>query len=116
MPLTLYGLRNCDTCKKAMKALDDAGRDVTFVDIRAEADLGDRLPVWLETIDAKTLLNTRSTTWRGLSDTEKAEAEGGGLVPLLKAYPALIKRPVIEADGVVFIGWNKEVQLALSSL
>ena len=47
MGLTLYGLKNCDTCKKALKALEAAGKAVTFVDIRAEADLEAKVPEWL---------------------------------------------------------------------
>ncbi len=114
MSLTLYGLKNCDTCKKALGALKKAGREVSFVDIRSEADLEGKVPVWLTAIGQKALLNTRSTTWRGLSDDEKARADTDELVDLLVANPTLIKRPVIEADGQVYVGWNKEVELALA--
>ena len=113
MSVTLYGLKNCDTCKKAIKSLEGQGQDVVFVDIRAEADLSFKVPEWLSVCDAKLLLNTRSTTWRGLSEDEKARAEDGGLVGLLQDHPALMKRPVIEADGNVYVGWNKEVELSI---
>ena len=75
MTLTLYGLKNCDTCKKALKSLEAAGKQVSFVDIRAEADLAAKVPGWLEVAGAKALVNNRSTTWRGLSDDDKAKAE-----------------------------------------
>lgn len=109
MSLTLYGLKNCDTCKKALKALAEAGETVTFVDIRAEADLPALLPVWLDAAGSDRLINRRSTTWRTLSETERA----GEPEALLTAHPTLIKRPVIEADGQVHVGWAKDVQTAL---
>lgn len=110
--VTLYGLKNCDTCKKALQALQAAGRDVTFVDIRADADLAAKLPVWLEAAGAKALANTRSTTWRGLDETERARVETDPEA-LLAEHPTLIKRPVIEAAGGVHVGWTKEVQSSL---
>ncbi|MAK61497.1 MAG: ArsC family transcriptional regulator [Ponticaulis sp.] len=113
MSLTLYGLKNCDTCKKALKALESAGKTVTFVDIRTEADLAGKVPEWLAASDVKTLVNSRSTTWRGLSDEEKASVETGGAEALLIANPTLIKRPVIEAGNEVYVGWTKQVEAAL---
>ena len=109
MSLTLYGLKNCDTCKKALKALEAAGKTVSFVDIRAEADLPSLLPGWLEAAGSDLLINRRSTTWRGLSEAERA----GDPLALLTANPTLIKRPVIEASGDVHVGWAKDVQSAL---
>lgn len=112
MSLTVYGLKNCDTCKKARTALEGAGKKVTFVDIRAEADLETKVPVWLETAADK-LINRSSTTWRGLSEAEKDQASGDGLKALLVANPTLIKRPVIEAGKSLHIGWGKDTQAAL---
>jgi len=107
--LTLYGLKNCDTCKKAIKALEGAGKAVTFVDIRAEADLKAKVPGWLKAAGEAALVNTRSTTWRGLGDAERA----GDKQSLLIAHPTLIKRPVIEAAGETYVSWSKQVQAAL---
>lgn len=107
--LTLYGLKNCDTCKKALKALGAEGHDVTFVDIRAEADLEAKLPAWLAALGADALVNTRSTTWRSLDESERAKAQTDPQA-LLKAHPALIKRPVIEAGDAVSVGWTAPVQ------
>ena len=109
MSLTLYGLKNCDTCKKALKALEAAGKPVTFVDIRAEADLPSLLPGWLEAAGSDLLINRRSTTWRGLSDEERARDP----LALLTENPTLVKRPVIELAGAVHVGWTKDVQAAL---
>ncbi len=109
MTLTLYGLKNCDTCKKAQKALEAAGKTVRFVDIRADTDLTDKVPLWLEAAGAERLINTRSTTWRGLSDAERA----GVPERLLQTHPTLIKRPVIEAGDAIHVSWSKDVQAAL---
>ena len=107
--LTLYGLKNCDTCKKALNALRDVGRVVTFVDIREEADLARKAPQWLAAAGAEALVNKRSTTWRGLDKGERMAAEGDGVARVLAANPTLIKRPVIEAGGEVYVGWGKDV-------
>lgn len=97
---TLYGLKNCDTCRKAMKDLPEA----RFVDIRAEADLKTKVPQWLKAVGAERLVNAKSTTWRALSDADKAKAKAGDAGVLI-ANPALIKRPVVEAGGKVTVGW-----------
>lgn len=111
-PLTLYGLKNCDTCKKALKALEATGNAARFVDIRAEADLGAKLPVWLAQVEAAALTNTRSTTWRGLDDAARARAASNP-AGLLLEHPTLIKRPVIEAADRLYVGWTKAVQAEL---
>lgn len=109
MPLTLYGLKNCDTCKKALKALEAAGKSVTFIDIRKDTDLEICVPAWLDAAGADTLINKRSTTWRNLSDEDRETAPAA----LLMSNPTLIKRPVIEHGGAVHVGWTKDVQAAL---
>ena len=109
MALKLYGLKNCDTCKKAMKALDAAGQAYQFVDIRAEANLAALVPTWLESAGSDVLINRRSTTWRNLSEAEREAAP----IALLTANPTLVKRPVITSDADVYVGWTKDVQAAL---
>ena len=106
MTVTIYGLKTCDTCRKARRALPDA----RFVDVREADDLAARLPRWHEAAGAR-LLNKASTTWRCLSDTEKARANED-LVGLLLAHPALIKRPVIERGDEVFVGWTPQIRTA----
>ena len=107
MSITVYGIKNCDTCKKALKALD--GQHVTFVDIRAEADLDAKLPFWIEKTGAPALVNKRSTTWRSLSEAEKEAAGTDAAEALLQDNPTLIKRPVIEAGGEVHVGWTPDI-------
>ncbi|MEL6325115.1 MAG: ArsC/Spx/MgsR family protein [Pseudomonadota bacterium] len=101
---TLYGLKTCDTCKKALKALEGAGQTVTFIDIRAEADLAAKVPEWLAVAGSDALVNRRSTTWRNLSDTDRSRDPQA----LLIEHPTLIKRPVIEQNGDVHVGWPKD--------
>lgn len=114
MNVMLFGLKTCDGCRKARAALESAGRTVTVVDIREGTDLAAKVPTWLQAAGKK-LLNRSSTTWRGLSETERARADGDVLVDLLINNPALIKRPVIEAGGKVYVGWDRHSQAALAS-
>ena len=107
--MKLYGLKNCDTCRKALKALEN----VAFVDVRADGVPADLLADWLEEVGSDALINRRSTTWRGLSEAEKGAAAGEGAAALLAEHPTLMKRPVIVAEGAVHVGWTKEVQTAL---
>ena len=109
--MKLYGLKNCDTCKKALAALESAGKSPEFVDIRADADLKAKVPVWLKSA-GDALLNKASTTWRNLSESERAQAETDPAA-LLIANPTLIKRPVIEDGKAIHVGWKKDVQGAL---
>jgi len=106
--LTLYGIPTCDTCKKAAKALEGVGHDVTFHDIRADPltpsqwdelllEFGDRL------------INRSSTTYRGLSDWMKASDPEDQLAQ----HPTLMKRPVIRAEDKLYLGWEGGVQAAL---
>jgi arsenate reductase len=105
--MKLYGIKACDTCRKALKTLRDAGQDVAFVDIR-DTPLEPELLLRFHEKFNDALLNTRSTTWRGLSEEERKSAP----LDLLAAHPTLMKRPVIEADGL-YLGWGKDTQSAL---
>ena len=106
--MKVYHLKTCDTCKKALKAL--AGQEVSaVVDLRADGVDRATLERWLEAVGPDVLINRRSTTWRGLNEDERA----GDPVDLLASHPTLIKRPVIEAEGEVHVGWTADVREAL---
>ncbi|MEX2520853.1 MAG: ArsC/Spx/MgsR family protein [Paracoccaceae bacterium] len=110
--MRLFGLKTCDTCRKALKEIAAAGGRAEFHDIRAELDAA-RLDGWLSRVGVEALVNRRSTTWRGLSEAERAAADGAGAAALLLANPALIKRPVIEAEAGLFVGWDDAARAAL---
>lgn len=102
--LTLYGLKSCDTCRKARRAAENAGKSVTFVDVRdTPLDAAD-LTRFLEAFGDK-LVNKSSTTWRGLSEAERAAPP----LDLLKDHPTLMKRPVMEGE-VLTLGWNADIE------
>lgn len=111
--LTLYTLKTCDTCRKAVKALEGADADFKVVDVRADGVTGKQLGKWAKAVGWETLLNKASTTWRGLSDKEKDGVNEACAIALMAAHPTLIKRPVIEAGGKTYVGWKKDVQTAL---
>lgn len=104
MSQRIYGLKNCDTCRKALKAL--AGYEL--VDIRAEGIDAALLEAAFAQF-GEALLNTRSTTWRGLSE----EARRGAPLELIQAHPALMKRPLIDNAGTLYLGWSAAVQKEL---
>ena len=109
MTIKLFGLKNCDTCKKAAAELEASGKKPDFIDIRAEADLANLLPRWIAAAGEK-LINRSSTTWRGLSDADKAKASGSSMEGLLLGNPTLIKRPVIDTGDEVLVGWTAETK------
>ena len=102
--LKLFGLKNCDNCRKALKGFPE----VEFIDVRVDG-------VPLEILQAAlgqfgdSLLNIRSTTWRSLTAEERAKPQ----IELLQTHPALMKRPLIERDGALYLGWGKDTQSAL---
>jgi arsenate reductase len=105
--MKIYGIKACDTCRKAIKALENAGHHVLFHDVRADPlDNETFFQFW--SAFGNDLVNTRSTTWRGLSEEERAEEP----LELLAKHPTLMKRPVIEAE-TLHLGWGKDVQSAL---
>ena len=111
--MKLYGLKNCDSCKKALKALQSAGKSseqsVEFIDLRATPIAAEQLQKWLDKHGDAVLVNRKSTTWRGLNDQARQQP----VMALLMANPALIKRPVIVSGDNSFVGWTAEVQTAL---
>jgi Spx/MgsR family transcriptional regulator len=108
--MKIWHLKACDTCRKAIKALQAAGHDPMLHDVRADGL--DHATV--ETLEAAlgydVLVNKRSTTWRGLSETEKNGLTRESALSLIVESPTLMKRPVIEKDGHFTIGWTKDVQ------
>ncbi len=111
--MKLFGLKNCETCRKALKALKDAGAEPDFHDVRVDGVTKAYLTKWARAAGWETLLNTRSTTWRELPDPNKDDMCEEKAIDLMAEHPTLIKRPVIEKDDQVFVGWTKETQEAV---
>ena len=104
--MVLYGLKSCDTCRKVLKLLSE----VEYRDVRADGVPASVLNSAYAAFGAA-LLNTRSTTWRGLDEAERAKDP----LSLLAAHPTLMKRPLIDRNGELFLGWTKDVQAALTA-
>ena len=104
--MQIYGLKTCDTCRKALKALPEA----VLVDVRLEGVPSDILAQAYEQF-GDAMLNTRSTTWRNLSEADRA----GAPLDLIAAHPALMKRPLIVSSDGLHLGWQKATIEALTT-
>lgn len=107
MTLHLYGIPNCDTVRKARKWLEAEGRDYAFHDYKKEGADADRLGAWADAVGWEVLLNKRGTTFRKLDDSDKADIDRSKAIALMVEHPSLIKRPVVEHDGGVLIGFDR---------
>lgn len=102
--MKIYGIKTCDTCRKARKVLPEAD----FVDVREDGLSAELLRSFWDSL-GEALLNKRSTTWKTLSE----QARAGDPLTLMAAHPTLMKRPVIEANGQLYLGWTASVQANL---
>jgi arsenate reductase (glutaredoxin) len=103
----LWGLRNCDTCRRARAFLDAQGAAFNFHDLRKQAVPARRVQFWVEAVGHEALLNRRSATWRALAPAERVLREPAEAVALMVAHPTLIRRPVLEAEGAVLVGFRQ---------
>lgn len=113
--LTLYGIPNCDSCRKARTWLDRENVAHRFHDLRADGVDRDMLERWLSAVDWQALLNTRSATWRALDDEDKAHVDAASAIDLMLAYPTLIKRPVAESGDTVLTGFSPATYATLTT-
>jgi Spx/MgsR family transcriptional regulator len=103
--MTLYGIKHCDKVRQARKHLESAGLVYDFVDFDENAPTETTIRRWLEHVPIKTLFNTRSTTYREL-DLKNRELSDNEKIALMAKYNRLIKRPVLEVDGNVVVGFD----------
>lgn len=108
MSIEVYGIPNCDTVKKARQWLDARGVDYAFHDYKKEGADPERLGKWIATAGVDTVLNRRGTTFRKLSDAEKADIDEAKAVTLLQQHPSMIKRPVVEYPGGLLVGFKED--------
>ncbi|SDP40649.1 arsenate reductase [Ralstonia sp. 25mfcol4.1] len=114
MTVLLYGIPNCDTVKKARTWLESNGVDYTFHDFKKQGVDEKMLRAWLKHVPLATLLNKKGTTYRALSDADKAKADNeAGAVALMQTSPSLIKRPVLDRDGKVSVGFSADTYASL---
>lgn len=114
MPTTIYGIKNCDTMKKARAFLDRRGVGYTFHDYKTQGIERGRLDGWVKKVGWETLLNTAGTTFRKLPDKDKQGLTEKKAIALMLAQPAMIKRPVLElGGGKIVVGFKPEIYAAL---
>lgn len=109
MTIHLYGIPNCDTVKKARDWLETRGHPYMFHDYKKEGADPARIAGWISAAGLDLVVNRKGTTYRGLSDEDKARAVDTATAPaLLAANPSVIKRPVVEHDGGVLVGFKAD--------
>ena len=106
--ITIYGIKNCDTMKKAMAWLGANGIAYEFIDYKKAGVAQQHLPDWNQRAGWKVLLNTRGLMWKKLSEEERANVDEAKALTLMTQYPALIKRPVLDTGSQLLIGFDPE--------
>lgn len=112
MTATMYGIKNCDTIKKARVWLAEHGVSYDFHDYKAEGISADKLRGWAGQVGWEVLLNRAGTTFRSLPETEKVDLDEARAIALMVAQPSMIKRPVLETDGPLLVGFKPDTYLA----
>ena len=113
--MTIYGIKNCDTMKKARSWLDSQGVAYTFHDYKVSGIDGASLERWVAEHGWETVLNRAGTTFRALPDAEKQGLDAGKAIALMLSQPAMIKRPVLDLGGRTLVGFKPEIYAAALS-
>ncbi len=114
MPLTIYGIKNCDTMKKARAFLDKRGVAYAFHDYKTKGIERAKLEGWAKKVGWETLLNRAGTTFKKLPDKDKEGLTEKRAIALMLAQPAMIKRPVLElGGGRLLVGFEPDAYAAL---
>jgi arsenate reductase (glutaredoxin) len=106
--VTIYGIKNCDTMKKARSWLDHQSIIHRFHDYKVSGIERERLALWCSSLGWERVLNRNGTTFRKLSETERSNLDEHKALALMLAQPSIIKRPVLELDGLVLVGFSPE--------
>lgn len=104
---TLIGIKNCDSVKKARKWLDQNNIEYAFHDLREQGVDKAALATWIDELGWEVLLNKRSTTWKQLTDDDRANIDREKAMALFLAYPTLIKRPVLITSKGIMVGFKE---------
>lgn len=105
----VFGIKNCDTMKKAFAWLEANGVAYEFVDYKKIGVAEGGLPDWNRRAGWKTLLNTRGLMWKKLSEAERADVDEAKALKLMAQYPALIKRPVLDTGHTLLVGFDPDI-------
>ena len=106
--VTIYGIKNCDTMKKARAWLDGRGIAYRFHDYKAEGIDAATLSGWAKKVGWETLLNRAGTTFRKLPDADREGLDEDKAIALMLKQPSMIKRPVVETGGKLLVGFRPE--------
>lgn len=110
--VTIYGIKNCDTMKKARAWLEGHGITYAFHDYKAAGIGRDRLAAWAKAVGWEVLLNRAGTTFRKLPDEDQDGLTEAKAIALMLAQPSMIKRPVLDIDGRLLVGFKPELYTA----
>ena len=113
MNVQLYGIRNCDTMKKAWTWLDDHGVAYDFHDYKKEGVTREKLEAWVAAVGWETVLNRAGTTFRKLPEADRADLDAQKAIALMLAQPSMIKRPVLETGAQIQVGFKPDAYAAL---
>jgi arsenate reductase len=113
--IAVYGIKNCDTCRKALKWLEAEGVEHRFHDFRKDGLEVTAVSRWVKSAGWEKLLNRRGTTWRNLSEGDKEEVDEAKAKALMADNPTLIKRPVFEFGTEIVIGFGATEKAALKT-
>ena len=109
MTITIYGIKNCDTMKKARAWLDGHGVAFDFHDYKTAGIARDMLKQWSDEVGWETLLNRAGTTFKKLPDADKGGLNERKALALMEAQPSMIKRPVLDLGGKLLVGFKEDV-------
>jgi arsenate reductase len=107
--ITIYGIKNCDTMKKARTWLDDHDLACTFHDYKVEGIDKASLERWIKDVGWEVLLNRAGTTFRKLPDAQRENVTEKKAIALMLEQPSMIKRPVLDVGGKLLVGFKPEV-------
>jgi arsenate reductase (glutaredoxin) len=108
MTITIYGIKNCDTMKKAFAWLDAKGVEYTFHDYKKEGVPTAQLKAWATKVGWEKLINTRGPTFRKIPEADRENLNAMRAIKLLEEYSSAIKRPIVEADGKLTVGFDAD--------
>lgn len=115
MTVVMYGIKNCDTIKKARNWLQDNDIKFDFHDYKASGAAREDLEKWVESLGWEKVLNRAGTTFRKLADEDKADLDAAKAIDLMLAQPSMIKRPLLDVDGAYTAGFKADIYAQIFS-